>query len=1540
MLFVCCLLLFSNPGHTQEVTIGKDNYWMDLLSPTQNYSYFQTIYKQEWVHASGEIKKISFYRQYSEGASVEVAIYMGHTSKDSFEKGIFKEDWVPFSDLTLVYKGTLTFPTEGWIEINLQTPFIYNNIDNLAIAIDRNSTDKSNQGFRGSMINDDQSSIGTSGLDDINPENPVLPTTSPSMLSPNIKLSGNLTISPYLYVYMPEKTVSSTPGRSASFDIETNQADFEVSCNQSWLSFTKDIVNKKITGRVLGSTGDLSDWKQTATIVVSSSGILGDTCFLNKFRFEPIKLVPPEQYFADYDNDGDLDIVGNSMNILRNDGNDVFSPVYNPEFPVNNDASYWADYDNDGDLDFLYKSDSLKIYRNDNNGKFTKIQVIADLKIERDENLTTPWCDYDNDGDLDLLLTGLNSLNEPKIYLYQNTGNDVFINTNANFKAVHKGSIEWVDYNSDGYADLMVAGSDLSGSVTTNLYKNEGNGKSTLIPTNFPKLFNGRFSWGDYDADGDPDLIIGGSKEQNGHNALTDENVIFRNDGNDRFTAIQANLQKFFGCKSKWIDFDNDGDLDIVMFGYTENYYSKALLIYYENRGNDLFTEVFRDESIESVQPVSVSISLGNYDNDGDVDFLLKNKPTWDNYCRIYRNNFNNNNEKPHPPDKFGVKREGTKTILYWNSGSDRETPSKALQYNIRVGSSPGKSDIIRPHTDLSTGFITMPDLINCRDTFRILENLPLGTYYYSIQSIDNMLAGSEFSSEQTFEVKEPYSRMELGTLPLRYASFAAGDYDNDGDYDFLITGKIDWWASYYTKIFHNNGDSTFTDSGINIIQLEGNATWGDYDNDNDLDLLIRGQNEPNKHKTIIYRNDGHGVFTDIGFNDIIWSKALWADFDNDGDLDIVQGNRTFKNYGNDSISFFADHSRDGRQETLAISDYDKDNDLDVATIASMTELFNNETGSFIKTGNKFFNTNPGLGFAGSIDWSDFNNDDYPDLIITGQDTLFTKQTLIYRNTGDGKFIETDPDIRAVINGSLLSGDYNGDGNSDIIIAGQSSETIMTVYENDGYNKFKDVYTYLPPEFGNAILAWIDYNNDGYLDILSNYNVLFSNNSNTVKLPPESPKNLQNEVLGFDVNFSWEKPSEDSHFSYNLRIGTTPGGTEVMSPMADVITGKRLILEKGNAQLNTGWTIKNLKAAQTYYWSVQSIDASFKGGAWAPEKSFTMQTVYPDFISDTACYGLSTSFTDLSVSPLGAINNWKWDFGDGENSLTQNPKHMYKKSGEYTVTLAVKKDSLTFSKTAKVLVKASPKADFTSSSIPQNRTLVTFTNTSDTGKLSIAKWLWNFGDGLSFTGRNPQPHGYSANGLNKVTLIAEADNGCSDTAKADINICNETLEKPEIIARGPTVWYLICSIATARNYRWYLDDKLIPQANNYLYLANQKLGTYKVEISDKGECYIPSDEIKIPSGLTGTEDPDPFEGVKIYPNPTPGIFTIEMNNNVFGELIIDIFTQNGSKALNIKFEKATEHFSSQIDLSGQSKGMYIINMAIEKFSASRKILIE
>jgi hypothetical protein len=113
-----------------------------------------------------------------------------------------------------------------------------------------------------------------------------------------------------------------------------------------------------------------------------------------------------------------------------------------------------------------------------------------------------------------------------------------------------------------------------------------------------------------------------------------------------------------------------------------------------------------------------------------------------------------------------------------------------------------------------------------------------------------------------------------------------------------------------------------------------------------------------------------------------------------------------------------------------------------------------------------------------------------------------------------------------------------------------------------------------------------------------------------------------------------------------------------------------------------------------------------------------------------------------------------------------------------------------------------------------------------------------------------------------------------------------------------------------------------------------------VSISNAKGCFTMSDTIRIPKGTTGIDNVNPFADLMIYPNPTPGLFTIEMDNQIFGELRISILDQGGKEILNIKFEKTTGHFSSQIDMSGQPKGMYLIYFFANEHVISRKIILQ
>jgi hypothetical protein len=98
--------------------------------------------------------------------------------------------------------------------------------------------------------------------------------------------------------------------------------------------------------------------------------------------------------------------------------------------------------------------------------------------------------------------------------------------------------------------------------------------------------------------------------------------------------------------------------------------------------------------------------------------------------------------------------------------------------------------------------------------------------------------------------------------------------------------------------------------------------------------------------------------------------------------------------------------------------------------------------------------------------------------------------------------------------------------------------------------------------------------------------------------------------------------------------------------------------------------------------------------------------------------------------------------------------------------------------------------------------------------------------------------------------------------------------------------------------------------------------------------------VTIPTGTTGIEYIDPFADLMIYPNPTEGLFTIEMDNMVFGELMIKIITDQGKEIQIIKSEKTTAYFSCQVNLTTQAKGMYIVYLMIEKYFTTRKLIVE
>ncbi|MEO8666716.1 MAG: FG-GAP-like repeat-containing protein, partial [Ignavibacteria bacterium] len=340
--------------------------------------------------------------------------------------------------------------------------------------------------------------------------------------------------------------------------------------------------------------------------------------------------------WTDFNNDGRQDLfvtnVGNDF-LYTGTGDSIFVRVTTGQAVsdgVDSRGSCWGDYDNDGDEDLFVSTGSGNnlLYRNDGNGVLTKITtgvIVTDGGTSRG----CSWGDYDNDGRLDLYVANIGN-----DFLYHNNGA-------GNFTKIVSGDIvssggstigcNWVDYNNDGYLDLYA--NNFGGSAF--LFKNNGDGTFTkiisgAIVTDASSATAG--GWGDFDNDGDLDVVVANISNQGTY--------FYRNDGapdytftKDTSTVIAHSAAESYAVC--WVDHDNDGDLDLFIANVGNEFL-------FNNSGypSYTFTRVMTG-GIVNDGGSSYGSGWADYDNDGDVDVLICNKFGGKN--SLFENNGNSN---------------------------------------------------------------------------------------------------------------------------------------------------------------------------------------------------------------------------------------------------------------------------------------------------------------------------------------------------------------------------------------------------------------------------------------------------------------------------------------------------------------------------------------------------------------------------------------------------------------------------------------------------------------------------------------------------------------------------------------------------------------------------------------------------------------------------------------------------------------------------------------------------------------------------------
>ena len=509
-----------------------------------------------------------------------------------------------------------------------------------------------------------------------------------------------------------------------------------------------------------------------------ASAVAAQTSFLEVTPpADPLFVTPPEEDFwvnavapADVDGDGDLDFAAigfyvhynvsavDRLVLFINDGPDpgggwLFSHQELALGSLSAGASdlAWADFDSDGDDDLAVASDGQTvIYRNDS-GLLTQLdsplpEYWEDSSYTGAYDLRSlTWADADNDGDPDLLIPSVfdPDTSSRRTVLMRNDGASggswLFTDTAATIDPTVHAQSAWADDDSDGDLDLFLVNVDPY--IGTGFVRRFGNDGGTFAASDLLaiRVEYGLADWGDYDGDGDLDILVAGNIQEAGG---TYDTVlrIYRNDGGSytETTLIDAPNADWLDLHAAtWADYDSDGDVDLLITG---NFVGAVDI---EGK-SDIWSNdggIFTALGVNLPAPIS-SIGRGgtftwfDLDGDGDLDYLVAGayyvpggNGLVEARMHLYTNEAGTENLAPTAPTGLTAAPGSGGVALSWTPAQDDSTPPESITYDLdlrAVGVPP-----------LGAGRPPEPGDVSAVTSW-LLTGLAPGSYVWSVRAVDS----------------------------------------------------------------------------------------------------------------------------------------------------------------------------------------------------------------------------------------------------------------------------------------------------------------------------------------------------------------------------------------------------------------------------------------------------------------------------------------------------------------------------------------------------------------------------------------------------------------------------------------------------------------------------------------------------------------------------------------------------------------------------------------------------------------------------------